>query len=347
MYVLAWDAQWYQRIAVDGYPTALPLTDVGEVAHNAWAFMPLYPWLATVVGAVLGSWAAGGVAIALIAGLGCALVLRRLLLPTIGASASLWAVAFFACAPVAAMFQVAYPETLFLLLLMLGILCLRARAYAGMYAIVPAMAFLRPGVLAFALMLGLFGLWRWRSRRAESLRKKEVVHLTALTALATALGLSWPLIAAGVTGQPDAYLQTELSWRRLWMGDEGGFAPFEGWFQAADYWFRAWGLDPAWSSGAVIVVVVVAAALLVEPHIRRLGIEVRLWAASYLVYLLAVFLPQSSLLRLLFPLSPLWGAVAQPRSVAWRATILSGCVLGQGWWIWSVYGLGDQFWHIP
>jgi hypothetical protein len=58
-YVLAWDARWYQRIATEGHPAELPLTDAGEIAHNAWAFMPLFPWLAAGVGDLLGSWAAG------------------------------------------------------------------------------------------------------------------------------------------------------------------------------------------------------------------------------------------------------------------------------------------------
>ncbi|HWI32221.1 MAG TPA: hypothetical protein VNT50_12075 [Microbacterium sp.] len=347
-YVLAWDAQWYQRIAAEGYPTVLPLTDAGDVAHNAWAFMPLYPWLSSALGAALGSWGAGAVLIAFAAGYACCIVLRRMLVAKVGEAASLWAVAFFASAPLGAMFQVAYPETLFLLLIMLGIVGLQRRRYGWLYALVPAMAFLRPGVLAFALMLGFFGIGRWISRRREPLRKHEPVHIVALAALATALGLSWPVIAGWVTGRSDAYLQTELSWRRLWMGDEGEFVPFEGWLQAADYWFREWGLDPVWALGAIIVGVAATAALLLfEPHVRRLGMEIRLWAASYLLYLLAVFLPQSSVFRLLFPLSPLWGALAQPRSTTWRVAVLVACLVGQGWWIWNVYGLGNQFWHIP
>ena len=66
-----------------------------------------------------------------------------------------------------------------------------------------------------------------------------------------------------------------------------------------------------------------AALLLFEPHVRRLGVELRLWSASYLVYLLLVFFPQSSIFRLLVPLSPLWGAVALPRSTAWRVGVLA------------------------
>ena len=347
-YVLAWDAQWYQRIATEGYPAVLPLTEAGEVAHNAWAFMPVFPWLAAGAGVLLGSWAAGAVAIALIAGYLCCLALYRLLHGSIGATSALWAVTFFACGPLAAMFQVGYPETLFLLLLMLGIVCLQRRRYGWLYAFVPAMAYLRPGVLAFALLLGLFGVWRWRSRRRELLGRHELAHLVALGALATILGLSWPVIAGAVTDRADAYLDTELSWRRLWVADEGGFVPFEGWMQGATYWFRAWGLDPAWAIIAIAAGVAMAAAILLfEPHVRRLGVEIRLWTASYLLYLLAVFLPQSSLFRLLLPLAPLTGALAQPRSTAWRIGVLIACLTGQCWWIWNMYGLGTEFWHIP
>ena len=347
-YVLAWDAQWYQRIAIEGYPAELPLTDAGEIAHNAWAFMPLFPWLAAGLGALLGSWAAGAVAIAVTAGYLCCLVLYRLLHRSIGETAALWAVALFASTPLAAMFQVGYPETLFLLLTMLGIVCLQRRRYGWLYAVIPAMAYLRPGVLAFALLLGLFGIWRWRSRRREPLRRHEVLHIVGLGALATILGLSWQVIAGAATGRADAYLETELSWRRQWMADSGGFVPFEGWVQGATYWFRAWGLDPAWPTVAIAAGIAATAAILVfEPHVRRLGVEIRLWTASYLLYLLAVFLPQSSLFRLLLPLTPLTGALAQPRSTAWRIGVLIACLVGQWWWIWNVYGLGTEFWHIP
>ena len=68
--------------------------------------------------------------------------------------------------------------------------------------------------------------------------------------------------------------------------------------------------------------------LLFEPHVRRLGVELRLWSASYLLYLLLVFFPQSSIFRLLVPLSPLWGAFALPRSTAWRIGVLAAGLVG-------------------
>jgi hypothetical protein len=347
-YVVAWDAQWYLRIGSEGYPLELPLTPVGEVAQNAWAFMPLYPWAATAAGWLFGSWAAGAATISFVAGYLCCLVLRSILRPAIDETVALWAVTFLASAPLAAMFQVGYAEAPFLLLVLLGIRCLQRRQYHWLYAIIPVMAFTRPGVLAFALLLGLFSIHRRLTRAREPLARREVVHLVALGTLAATLGFSWPVIAGLATGRADAYLATELSWRRLWVGDAGGFLPFEGWPQAVDYWFRSWGLEPGWGLVALAVLVFAVGGLLAfSPQVRRLGPEIRLWAASYLVYLLAVFLPQSSVFRLLFPLAPLWGAVAAPRSLPWRLTALVACLAGQWWWIWNMYGLGTEFWHIP
>ena len=347
-YIVAWDAQFYQRIAREGYPSTLPLTDAGEIAQNAWAFMPLQPWVSAALGIPLGSWATAALVVALVTGYLCCLVLRAVVVDAVGETAALWTVVFFASAPLAVMFQVGYAEAPFLLLILLGIRCLQRRRYGRLYAIIPVMAFTRPGVLVFALLLGLFGLWRWRSRRTEPLAPREPLHIVALGVLATALGFSWQLIAGVVTGEPDAYLQTELSWRRLWMDDEGGFMPFEGWIQAGDYWFGQWGIAPAAGFALLgLALLAIGLVLAFEPHVRRLGVEVRLWAASYLLYLLAVFLPQSSIFRLLFPLSPLWGALAQPRSTVWRVSVLAACLLGQWWWIWNMYGLGTEFWQIP
>ena len=80
---------------------------------------------------------------------------------------------------------------------------------------------------------------------------------------------------------------------------------------------------------------------------RKLGIEIRLWSASYLVYLLLVFFPQSSIFRLLVPLSPLWGAFAVPRSPVWRVGVLIACLVGQWWWIYNMYALGNSTWQVP
>lgn len=348
-FVLGWDAQWYWQVAVHGYPSELPLTDAGEVAENAWAFMPVFAYAAKALGFVLGSWGAGAFVLALVAGYLVCLALHRLLRDRIGSGAALWAVVFFAAGPLAAMFQVGYAETLFLLLLFLALDATIRRQYAWLYLLIPVMGFTRPGVLAFALYLGLHGILRWIHRRDDPLALREVVHIVAAGALAVATGFAWQVIAAVVTGDPGAYLATELAWRRHWIvGGVDGFVPFEGWVQASQFWFSLWGLPAAGGPVALVLLVVAAAlALLFARPVRALGADLRLWSASYLLYLLAVFFPQSSTFRLLLPLSPVWGAVAVPRSRAWRLGVLVLCLLGQWVWIYHVYALGSTFWQVP
>jgi len=348
-FILGWDAQWYWLVAENGYPTDLPLTDSGEVAENAWAFMPVFAYAAKTVGFLFGSWGVGALVISFVAGYLACLALHRLLRDRIGNGAATWAVVFFAAGPIAAMFQVGYAETLFLLLLFLALDATAAHRYSWLYVLIPVMAFTRPGVLAFALYLGLHGIMRWVRRKEDPLSGREIAHILALGALASVTGFAWQVIAGIVTGDPGAYLATELAWRRHWIvGGVDGFVPFEGWVQAAQFWFGFWGLPQWWGPIALALLVVgLAATLLYSPQVRALGGDLRLWSASYLLYLLAVFFPQSSTFRLLLPLSPMWGAVAVPRSRRWRLGILAVCLVGQWFWIYHMYALGNTFWQVP
>ncbi len=347
-FALGWDAQWYWQIAFAGYPTELPIDAQGHVAENAWAFMPLYPWIANALGAVVGGYPVAAPIVSLVSGYLACLALHALLRRRVGASAAMWAVVFFASGPLAALFQVGYAETLFLLWLFLGLLAVERRRWWWLYPLAPLMAFTRPGVLAFSLMLALYGIWRWTRRRRDALPTREVVHIVATGLLTAALGLAWPVICGWVTGDPSAYLQTELAWRRAWLGDHGGFVPFDGFVRAAPLWFGQWGLPPWLGYIALGALVVGIAAVLVRSRrIRALGMPVRLWSISYVLYLLAVFFPQSSTFRLLVPLSPLWGAVAAPRSTLWRVSVLVLCIAAQWWWILNMYGLANTYTQVP
>jgi hypothetical protein len=82
------------------------------------------------------------------------------------------------------------------------------------------------------------------------------------------------------------------------LDGEGGFVPFDGFVQASAIWFRVWGLPEIGVRRPRRRAAAVAAVLLFEPHVRRLGVEIRLWSASYVLYLLLVFFPQSSIFRL-------------------------------------------------
>lgn len=347
---LGWDARWYWIIAEVGYPTTLPLTDAGAVAENQWAFMPIYAYLARFVAEPFGGqWTVGAFIVSLVAGYAASYVLYRMLRDRMDVLPAMWAVAFFASGPLAGLFQLGYAEALFLLWLFLALWTVMRRRYAWLYLLIPLMAFTRPGVLAFALFLGLFGIWRWMSRRREPLPPSEIVHIVALGVLAVAAGFAWQQIVTWATGDAGAYLATELAWRRNWGQAEASFFPVEGFVSGIRFWFGwMWGLGA--ELGYVVVgaaLLAIAALLLWEPHVKRLGVEVRLWSASYLVYLLLVFFPQSSIFRLLVPLSPLLGALALPRSNIWRVGVLLAGLVGQWWWIYNMYALGNAVWQVP
>lgn len=343
-----WDAQWYGYIAAAGYPSELPRDPSGAVGENAWAFMPIYAYLAAWVGALLGGWVAGAVAVSVISGYLCCVVLYGMLRDRLDASGAMFAVLLFAVGPVAALFQVGYAESLFLLWLLLALRAVILRRFGWLFLLIPLMGYTRPGVLAFALFLGLYGLVRWFTRRTDPLPIRQAAGVIAAGVWACIVGFSWQVIAALITGVPNAYLDTEMAWRRAWGQAENGFVPFTGFIRAWSMWFELWGLPgPLGVVTLIILVVAVGVLLWRGAAVRRLGVEIRLWSASYLVYLLAVFFPQSSLFRLLFPLSPLWGAMAGSPSKLRRAILVAACLTAQGFWVFFMYARGNEYWQIP
>ena len=84
-FVIGWDANWYWIVADVGYPTELPMSEDGRPMENAWAFMPLYAYLAKAVSLPFGSWAAGAALVSLIPVLLVFMVAQRSLAAGFGA----------------------------------------------------------------------------------------------------------------------------------------------------------------------------------------------------------------------------------------------------------------------
>lgn len=337
-----WDGQWYWWIASYGYPTQLPLDDAGRVAENAWAFMPVYPAVVKALSVVTFlPWPVMAVIVSLACGLGAALLFHRLLRTRLGDERAMFAVVLFCVAPLSAVFQVAYAESMFLLVLTLALLLLVTRRYGWLLAVIPVMAFTRPGVLAFSLLLGLHLVVRIVTRHRDPLARREVLLILAGGALAAVAGFGWMVIAGIATGVPEAYLETELAWRAAFIGEQP-LVPFSAWVQGGQFWF---GDGP----GIAVVAAIFAGSLLMLflPAVRRLGVDLRLWVASYLLYLFAVFFPQTSVFRLLVPVFPLLGAVAVPRNRWYRGGAVVVSLALQWCWIFVMYGLANAYWTIP
>lgn len=317
----SWDSYFYQRIATQGYPTTLPLDAAGNVTPNPWAFLPLYPLLTRALMTVTGlDFFVAGVIVSTVFGAVAAVLLHRLVALRGTERSALWAVVLFCFGPVSFILQTAYAESLFLALLFGCLLALVSRRYWLMIPTGVLAVFTRPGAIALALLLAIHLVVRLVGRKG--IRRGEVAAIVVAGLVITAAGLAWPVIADAVTGHSGAYLATELSW---WTGFVGRqhFAPLTPWFVIAT---RYLGI-----AGIIVVVGALAAYgwWLSRRSLRSLGHEFPAWGASYGLYLVAVFLPQQSLLRLLLPLSPLLGDPALSATLAIRRTLLTACIVLQ------------------
>ena len=347
-YASIWDGRWYDIVAEAGYPHTLPIGEDGTVQQNAWAFLPAYPFLVRVVMAITFlPWSPAAVLVSFGFGLAAALVFYRLMVLRLPASTSLFAVVLFCVAPTSPLFQLAYAESMYLFLLTLSLYLLLRRRYWWMLVPVVLAAFTRPSGLAFALALGLHVVYRWVVRRRDGFPVRERVASVVATVVAGLSGLAWPAIAGLVTGVPDAYTATELSWRSDYIG-QTHLVPFAPWIQAANWWFAVWLGVPAWLGYLTLVLIVALFAIwMFTPSVRRLGVDLRFWIAAYALYLLAVFFPQSSTFRLLAPMAPLLGAVAQPRSRVYRVGMVVLALALQLGWLLIAWGVDGYDWSPP
>ncbi|UIP59072.1 hypothetical protein [Agromyces marinus] len=340
-YANLWDARWYAWIAVGGYPSDLPIDDNGHVAENAWAFLPAFPAIVRVFTTAGLPWDVASVLVALAAGLGAALVFHRLMTRFLEPDQAMFAVVLFCVAPVAPIMQFGYAESLGFLWLAIALLLLVDRRYVWLLPVLAVWAFTRPGALAFALTLGLHWIVRWFTRERDPFPAREQVVVASVAVFAGLVGLAWPVVAWAVTGSPTAYLDTELAWRAPYIGYVE-LAPLTPWFQSGDWW-----LGQPMGTIAPIALVVGFAVFLFTPWVKRLGVDLRLWCASYALYLFAVFFPQSSTFRLLAPLFPLAGALAVPRSPWWRGGLVVASLALQVGWLLIGWRIDGYDWTPP
>lgn len=298
-----WDAQWYKIIATDGYPLPLPIDAAGAVQQNPWAFFPGFPYTVKAVMALTSlPFSPAAVLTNVVLG-GClVVVVLRLLQRVAGQGAGLGAVVLLCALPSAPVLQIAYSETLALLLLALAMTWLLDRRYLLTAVAVLLLSLTRPVAAPFAVMVAVHLVVRWRSRRTDPLTRRGAGSVVALGLFSAVASVIWPVTVQLFTGVPSAYTRIQGAWRT------GGVVqrPYE---QTLDITRLLWGAHgPRWLAlGAVAF-----AALVLSPAGRRLGAELRTWVLAYPAYLLAVIEPWTSTYRyalLMFPVLVLPGAV--------------------------------------
>ncbi|TFD80896.1 hypothetical protein E3T53_03850 [Cryobacterium psychrophilum] len=337
-----WDGRWYNIVAVSGYPTVLPLTAAGQIGENAWAFMPGYPVVARSLMILSGQeWAPVAVFVSVAFSAGTALLFYRLMNRMLDSSTALFSVVLFCVAPLSPLLQFGYAESMYLFFLTLALYLLLERRYGLLFPTIAVMALTRPSGLAFALAMGLHVVLRFVTRVRDPFGGRERMLAVSVAIFSGVMGLAWPVAAWIVTGSLTAYTDTELAWRAPYIGYQE-LVPFAAWFQSGVWWLGS-------PQGILVVIALIVAFTLVmfTPAVRRLGVDLRFWVASYALYLLAVFFPQSSTFRLLMPLFPLLGAVAMPRHPLYRIGIVLLLVAAQWGWLLICWGVDGRDWTPP
>lgn len=355
-FINIWDAEWYERIYSGGYPEEIPRSDSGETLTNAWAFYALFPFTVRVVHALTGlEWRVAAPLLATLAGLAAMLVIYKLFLligsrvagrsPSHESSGnrsahgnSLWGVALVAVFPVSPILQVGYAESLHLLLLAASLYLLLCRDYLTAVPIVLLMCLARPAGVPFAAMIAVHLLIRFINRRQDPFPLPEMLRAAGLGVASAVGAVAWPLIAWWVTGQFDAYTETETAWR----GED--LVLFLPWFETGQRLF-----GDVFGVLAPLLLVLAAVVYLDSAAVRRLGTDLRVWCAAYMLYLLAFLHPQTSTFRLLLPLFPLaLAAVYLSKSRAYRTAVVVLFLLLQivwvAWlWLWDQLPAGGDY----
>ena len=337
-----WDGRWYNIIAVSGYPSELPITDAGQVGESAWAFLPAYPAIVRAV-MTIGSlpWNVAAVGVSLFFALAATLVFYKLLIRVVPVQQALFAVVLFSIAPVSPLLQLAYAESMQLFLIALALYLLVRRKYGWMIPVILVLSFTRPAALALALVLGLHWIYRFAKRSRGRFPMRERFLVAAVAGIAGIGGLLWVVIAGVVTGVPDAYLSTELAWRSAYIGYQD-LMPFMPWVLSSQWW-----IPGMWGYVALVGIVVTFVAFMLTPAVKKLGVDIRFWLASYGLYLVAVFFPQSSTFRLLAPLFPALGALAAPRSRIYRIVLVILSLALQWGWLLICWRVDGYDWTPP
>ena len=299
-----WDGSWYRHIVESGYPSELPIDAAGNVAQNAWAFYPAFPRLAGALMALTGmDFRLAGTLVSLAAGAAAAVLMVRLFAryapePVAVAAMGLWAVQ-----PASASLQIAYTESLAMLVLVGLLTALIDRRWWLVAALAVVMGLTRPIAVPLALVVGVVVLldvldW-WRQR--ESRPGHTLVVPVAVLAVTGAAGLLWPTIATLRTGRSDAYAETMAAWR---AGHE--IVPLRPWNDNTDVKLFSGSSRPTlYAALAVAVLAAVLIAAAVGPWAARLPMELRLWMLAYPAYLALVLDVGTSLVRYAVPLFPL------------------------------------------
>ena len=175
-----WDGQWYQTIALHGYPDQLPVGASGAVEQNPWAFYPLFPYLAKAGMAVTGlDFPVVASTVALLCGVGAAVLMGLLLRGRIGDPAAYLVVVLWASFPASVTLQLAYTESLAMLLLVGYLYALSRERWLVATLVALLVGLSRPIAVPLGVVTLVVVVVRWRTRAERPVSRGEYVSMAA------------------------------------------------------------------------------------------------------------------------------------------------------------------------
>ncbi|HET6479057.1 MAG TPA: hypothetical protein VFG35_03305 [Actinoplanes sp.] len=208
--LLVWDAGWFYRVAVDGYPHGYTYDSAHVLQGNELAFFPVYPMLIRLVAALGIEAHTASILVSWLASIGAAVALHLLGTSLYGKRTG-WALVAICCtAPVSIVFSMAYSEGTFLAFVAGMLVAAHRRVWwaAGPLGLLAALT--RPTGAAAAVALAVAALLAVReSRGNESWEKRwEPLGAAALALAGAPLFLAW---VGWRVGDPAAWFRIQAA----------------------------------------------------------------------------------------------------------------------------------------
>ncbi|MEV4352163.1 hypothetical protein AB0J83_47520 [Actinoplanes sp. NPDC049596] len=166
--LLVWDAGWFLKVAVNGYPHGYTYDLAGQLQGNELAFFPVYPMLIRLVASLGIPASTAALIISWAASVGAALALHLLGTSLYGKRAG-WALVAICCsAPVSIVFSMAYSESIFVALVAGMLVAAHRRVWwaAGLLGLLTALS--RPTGAAAAVALAVAAVLAVREDRRKA-----------------------------------------------------------------------------------------------------------------------------------------------------------------------------------
>ncbi len=206
----------------------------------------------------------------------------------------------WAACPVAPVLQMAYTESFSMLLLVTFLLLLVRERWWWAGACALLLGLTRPIALPLVVVTVVAVWMRWRVRDERALRSEERVAMLGTLVMTGISGILWTATAAVATGRRDAYPSTMTAWR-----GEDSIQVWEPWKQTIEWAWQTHDRVFVLPALAMVVTTLASLALLVPRVAPGIDLRLRVWAAAYSVYLLAVVDGHTSIFRYLLPVFPL------------------------------------------